>query len=266
MGDLAQWILGLALGIGAAGAGYLIGGLTPVGAVAAAVVGALTMGGGGLAPAVLLLLFFFTSSALSRLGAERKRPAHAYFSKTSRRDAGQVLANGAVAAGLSVVYGLAPNQVWLAGLSGALAAVTADTWATEVGVLAQRRPRLITTGEPVEPGTSGGVSALGSGAAIAGALLIAIVAGALGRSGMVVPAVLIGGISGASVDSVLGATVQAIYTCPQCMKPTERHPLHTCGTRTVHARGWVWLDNDIVNLAASIVGAVVAIGLWSLVG
>lgn len=266
MGHLPQWILGLALGITAAAAGYLIGGLTPAGGVAAALVGGLTMGGGGLAPAVLLLLFFFSSSALSRFGAERKGAAQSYFSKLSRRDPGQVLANGAVAAGLSVVYGLTASQAWYFGLSGALAAVTADTWATELGVLARRRPRLITTGEPVEPGTSGGVSNLGSTATIAGALLIALVAGGLRRNWGVIPASLVGGIAGAAVDSLLGATVQAMYMCPQCKKQTERHPFHTCGTKTVHTRGWVWMDNDVVNFVASVVGALVAIGVWIVAG
>jgi uncharacterized protein (TIGR00297 family) len=262
MSPSTQWMLGLALGVVAAGAGYLIGGLTPAGAVAAAIVGTLTMGGGGIAPAVLLLLFFFSSSGLSRVGGEQKREAQSYFAKQARRDAGQVLANGALAAVLSVIYGVAGAAVWFAGLSGALAAVTADTWATELGVLAHAQPRLITSGEPVEAGTSGGVSLLGTAAATGGALLMGIAGGGLSRNWRVVPASLIGGLAGAVVDSLLGATVQASYLCPQCGKPTERHPLHTCGAQTIHTRGWVWMGNDLVNFVASAVGALVAIGVW----
>jgi uncharacterized protein (TIGR00297 family) len=262
MGVSSQWILGLALGIVAAGLGYLIGGLTPSGAVAAALVGTLTMGGGGIGPAILLLIFFFSSSALSRIGGERKLAAQSFFSKKPRRDPGQVLANGTVAAALSVVFGLGGSEAWFAGLSGALAAVTADTWATELGVLARRRPWLITTGEPVEAGTSGGVSVLGMAATVAGAVLIALAGGVVGRSWRVFPASLIGGVAGALVDSILGATVQAGYTCPECKKPTERHPFHTCGTETVHTRGWKWLGNDAVNFIASVAGAVIAMGVW----
>jgi uncharacterized protein (TIGR00297 family) len=262
MGISSGWILGLALGVIAAGAGYLIGGLTPAGAVAAAIVGTLAMGGGGIAAAALLLLFFFSSSALSRIGGERKRSAQSFFAKQARRDPGQVMANGALAACLSVLYGFGANEVWFAGLSGALAAVTADTWATELGVLAHRRPRLITTGEPVEAGSSGGVSVLGTASAAAGALLIAAAGASFARDWRLIPACVIGGLSGAIVDSLLGATVQANYMCPQCDKPTERHPLHTCGAQTVHTRGWDWLNNDVVNFVASVVGALAAIGVW----
>ena len=36
------------------------------------------------------------------------------------------------------------------------------------------------------------------------------------------------GLLGALFDSLLGATVQAIYYCPACEKETERHLIHLC--------------------------------------
>ena len=54
--------------------------------------------------------------------------------------------------------------------------------------------------------------------------------------------------------------------CPTCQKETERHPRHVCGSATMQVRGWSWLGNDGVNLAASPVGACVAAGLWILSG
>ena len=57
---------------------------------------------------------------------------------------------------------------------GALATVNADTWATELGVLARSRPRLMTNGQTVPVGTSGGVTAEGTLAALAGALFIGV--------------------------------------------------------------------------------------------
>jgi uncharacterized membrane protein len=59
----------------------------------------------------------------------------------------------------------------------------------------------------------------------------------------------IAGFLGALFDSLLGASVQAIYHCPSCEKETERHPSHSCGTPTTRTRGWGWLNNDWVNFA-----------------
>jgi uncharacterized membrane protein len=137
-------------------------------------------------------------------------------------------------------------------------------------VLNPTPPRSIATFKPVEKGTSGGVSLLGTLAAVGGGLLIAILATALSPGGtgsareslVMLASVVIAGVSGSVFDSILGATVQAIYFCPSCQKETERHPLHTCGTQTIHQRGWRWLNNDVVNFCASVVGMLVAVIIW----
>jgi len=248
-------LLAVVVAVGA----HAAGSLSRSGAAAAVIVGTLTFGVGGPLPAVLLLLFFLSSSGLSRVGGARKRSVAIAFSKGGRRDHGQVLANGALAALLSVGYGLTHSPLWLAGLAGALAAVNADTWATELGVLARQAPRRITTGERVPAGTSGAISLPGLLAALGGALLIGVPAGlAQGSSGLIGAAAL-GGLAGSLFDSLLGATVQSIYTCPACSKETERYPVHVCGTPTVPLRGWRWLDNDGVNFAASLIGAAVTL-------
>jgi uncharacterized protein (TIGR00297 family) len=207
----------------------------------------------------LLLLFFISSSVLSRVGGTRKTAVAAAFDKGGERDAGQVLANGSLAAAASLAYGLTGDVRWLAVLAGALAAVNADTWATELGILARSRPRRLLDGRQVEPGTSGAVTLEGLLASIGGALWIGLPAAWAGglRLGA---AAAVGGLLGSLIDSLLGGTLQAIFWCPTCRKETERHPLHSCGTPTNRLRGWLWLRNDGVNFVASLAGA--AVTMW----
>jgi uncharacterized protein (TIGR00297 family) len=263
LGSWIQLTLGLVLGAIVALGAHRASMLTTGGAIAAAAVGTLTFGIGGLAPTVLLLTFFISSNVLSRWGSERKQALADRSAKGGTRDEWQVLANGAVPALLAVGYGLTDQSLWLVGVTGALAASNADTWATEVGVLARNRPRMITNLRAVEAGTSGAISLTGSAASLAGALLIGLVASLLvGNIGLLTVAGA-AGLLASFLDSLLGATVQAQYTCPTCGHLTERHPEHTCGTATEFVGGWRWFGNDQVNLVVSAAGAVLATGLWS---
>jgi uncharacterized protein (TIGR00297 family) len=225
------------------------------------VVGTIVFGVGGWQWAMLLLAFFITSSGLSRLFKKHKQGLDEKFSKGHERDAGQVFGNGGLATAFVLVHALYPESSlgWV-GFAAALAAVNADTWATELGVLNPSSPRLITNlRKRVEKGTSGGVSLLGTLASLTGSALIAVLAALFTDHWLLFPLISLAGLAGSLFDSFLGATVQAMYYCPTDQKETEKHPLHTCGTGTVHIRGWEWLDNDWVNFACSLLGAVAAL-------
>ena len=259
-------LLALALGVLAAGGVALLArrarALSPSGAVAATAIGALAVGAGW-AWAALLVLFFVASTLLSRVGRARKEARTAAVdAKGGERDAAQVLANGGVFAGAAVGLILWPQAAvaWAALALGALAAATADTWGTEIGTLGERPPRSIRGWRPVPAGTSGAVTAAGSLATIGGALFVATLAVVLGFPVGLAAAATVGGVAGAAADTVLGATVQARRRCPRCDVSTERI-VHRCGERTVAYGGIPWLDNDLVNLAATLVGGAVALGL-----
>lgn len=266
---MVQILIGFLLGGLVGFVAYRADALTRSGAWAAALTGGLIFGLGGLPWAVLLLTFFISSSGLSRAFAKRKEALSEKFAKGSRRDYGQVLANGGLAALLAIALALMPDLgwQWLA-FAGAMAAVNADTWATELGVLSPSPPRLITNGKVVERGTSGGVTLTGYLAALAGAILIGLAA-ALFTAGAAwlefVGLIALAGLAGSTLDSLLGAKVQAIYYCPSCQKETERHPAHGCGTETKQVRGWRWLNNEMVNLLCSLMGAVVAVVVWQFI-
>jgi uncharacterized protein (TIGR00297 family) len=260
-------LFGFVLGALVALLAWRVRALTVSGAIAATVAGGMIFGLGGLPWASLLLTFFVSSSGLSKAFALRKISLSEKFSKGSRRDWGQVLANGGLGALLAIVHGACPNQAWpWLAFVGAMAAVNADTWATELGVLSRTPPRLITTGTMVEPGASGGITWLGTLAGLAGAVLIGGVGAVFSDRRWLIALIGIiplAGLAGSLFDSFLGATVQAIYCCPVCDKETERHPLHLCGAQTYRIRGWSWLNNDWVNFGCSLVGAGVAVlAIW----
>lgn len=244
------------------------GALSRSGAIAAAILGTIIFGLGGLGWAVSLLIFFVSSSLLSRLFKRQKDYLEEKFSKGSRRDAGQVVANGGIAGVCVILHLLFQEAIWpWVAFAGALAAANADTWATELGVLSPRLPRLITTAREVERGTSGGISLTGSLAALAGAFLVALAAVLLwqGKIFSLAPAAMgwmiwisLAGLAASLIDSLLGATLQSIYYCPSCHKETERFPTHTCGQQTVFKRGLRWMNNDWVNLICTLAGAAVA--------
>jgi uncharacterized protein (TIGR00297 family) len=250
-------VLGAALAFVVASLARRANALSASGAAAATVVGACAVAAGW-QWAALLLFFFLTSTALTRLHADVKAAlAGGRMEKTGPRDAMQVLANGGVFAAAAIALAVWDVPALGAAGLGAIAAATADTWSTEVGMLAPQQPRAILTHEPVPPGTSGGVTVAGWLAGCAGALSIACVATLVRLGGFEALAAAAGGIGGMLADSVLGASVQAQYRCERCDADTERR-VHRCGTRTKHVRGWRWMDNDAVNLLATSAGACIA--------
>ena len=194
-------LLGFVLSLLIATASVRLHLLTGDGAAAAVLVGTLTFGFGGWGYAALLAIFFVSSSVLTRWQRERKiHPEH-----RTGRTAPQVLANGVVAAGLAVAWSQSHSVVVAAAFTAAVAASTADTWATEVGLLSSRPPRMITTWREVAAGASGGVTWLGTAAAIAGAGVIAGSAWLLDVPGWI-PWVT--GVGAMLLDSVLGASIE----------------------------------------------------------
>jgi uncharacterized protein (TIGR00297 family) len=255
-------LLALVVAVPIAALAMAAGSLTLAGAVAAVVVGALCiLAGWGWA--ALLILYFVVAVAFSKAGADAKaRRTGSVVAKAGGRDAVQVLANGgvfALAAFASTHVPAAAATLLATAAAGALAASAADTLATEIGTLAGGEPRSVMGWHTVPAGTSGGVTAAGSLAMVGGAVLVALAAAWMGLApDALAPAT--GGVAGAIADSLLGALVQERRRCPRCDRATERR-IHDCGTATVHAGGLAWLDNDLVNLCATLIGAAVAAAL-----
>jgi uncharacterized protein (TIGR00297 family) len=253
--------IGLLLALATALVSFRLKFLNAGGAVSTFILATLIFGVGGLTWAVPILAFFVSSSLLSKFGKARKKRFDLIFEKSSTRDVGQVMANGGVAGVLVILHGLFPNPLWYFLYLGAVAAVNADTWATELGTFSKSRPVLVTNFRSVPHGTSGAVSPLGLAAALAGSAFIAL-AGWItnpssfgtGLSDKLLWIVIAAGFLAALADSFLGATIQAQYLCPVCNKITEKRT-HCGGKPTMLASGWRFVNNDCVNWICSAVGA-----------
>ncbi|MBI3968660.1 MAG: DUF92 domain-containing protein [Chloroflexi bacterium] len=235
--------------------GWRTGALAPGGALAAIAIGA-SVWSAGWRPIFLLLTFFASSSALSRYHQGSGGGA-------GRRKARQVLANGGAAALLAIRFRATDSPAALTAFAGALAAANADTWASEVGQKLGGAPHDLLTGAPVPPGLSGGVTAIGTVAGALGAAVLGVAATAGGGDRRRFFSTAVGGGVGMLADSLLGATLQGQYRCASCGAPSDE-PRHGCCGEAELVRGWQWLDNDLVNLACTLVGASSAAALSSL--
>lgn len=239
------------------------------GATATFLLGTTIFGIGGMAWTVPLLTFYLLSSVLSKLGKKRKAKFDLVFEKGSQRDAGQVYANGGIAWILMVVFSLTNDPAIFFAYLGTLAAVQADTWATEIGTMwPNPKARLVTTFREVPVGTSGGVSVPGTSGAFLGSLFICASAMIvdvrwMSEFGLVQSFLLIGfsGLLASLVDSFFGATVQAQYFDPIREKVTERtHSLAQNGLMVENRliKGIPFINNDLVNTLCALSGSALA--------
>ncbi len=231
--------------------------LTLSGTVVQFILGTLLLGFGGWQWTVPMVTFFVLSSAISHTGNTRKSSANSFFQKSSQRDAGQVAANGGVAGFILLLLLLIRDPNLYVAYLGAVAAATADTWETEIGTLSRTPPVLITTFKPVEAGRSGGISALGTVAGLSGAVSIYL-SGLFWLKDIWVSflAVILGGLAGTVLDSLIGATMQAQFRCVMCGKLTERRT--HCGEVGELTQGRRNIGNDFVNLLSIFFGATVS--------
>ncbi|MFW9905299.1 MAG: DUF92 domain-containing protein [Candidatus Thorarchaeota archaeon] len=231
---------------------------------------------------VVLCVFFFSSSILTKLKAKEKLITTSDFAKgSSKRDAMQVIANGIIPLLFAFSYFLfevLPNLTsnhtnphnafnpFFIGVFVAFAVHTADTWATEIGILSKKQPRLVTNiRQSVDPGTSGGITLYGCSASLLGAIIIAttylisvlIISLVEITQKLITSSILVvtGGFIGSIIDSIEGATIQGIYYCDYCNKETESNPHKRCGNETTLSRGIQLINNDFVNLSSALIVA-----------
>lgn len=219
----------------------------------------------------MLLAFFFTSSKLTKIGEDRKRSIDADFKEGGQRNWIQVLSNGGIATILVVAFWnftgsqdtcLNSKESYLitslvGGMIGHYSCCNGDTWSSELGVLSEAQPRLITTFKPVRRGTNGGITKAGLLAAAAAGCVIGlafVLPGLFTRSCtndaflkqlLVIPLSTLAGLAGSLIDSLLGATLQFSGFCSVRNKVVSKP-----GPTVKRISGLRILDNNGVNLVS----------------
>lgn len=247
--NTSQLLLSAALAGAIVYLSYKVKFLNISGSVATFILAILVFGFGGLQWAVPILVFFILSSLLSKTGKRQKEQFKNTFEKTGVRDYMQVIANGGLAGFFVLLNLLYPDPLFYQLYLVALAACTADTWATEIGVLFHSKTRMITNFKEVQPGASGAISFYGTLASLIGSLVLALSGYCFSINLAQFYLITLAGFSGSIFDSFLGATFQGQYKCTICRSYTEKRT--HCNDKTIRITGFNWLTNDLVNILSS---------------
>ncbi|MDE1846108.1 MAG: DUF92 domain-containing protein [Candidatus Micrarchaeota archaeon] len=155
---------------------------------------------------LVMLWFLILSGIVTWIGIKRKSAIGVY---ERSRSYSNVIANGIIPLLIVVFYyfnataNLVPQGFLLVSYVASVAAITADKFSSEIGVLGGR-PWMLLTMRKVKQGTSGAVTAFGFGAGLLGSLLIGISLSSTINYGFLLVVVMISGLLGNIVDSILG--------------------------------------------------------------
>lgn len=211
---------------------------------------------------VLLLSFLFLSIAIDKV---KKLGKHedSITKKGDCRDEIQVIANGLIPMLLAIMYFYTKDFLFIVSYAAVLTEAFADTVASGLGVFSRHTFDLFKM-RRCQKGISGGMSVIGTGASLLGAILFSLLILPFGiKSFSVVLVAALSAFLGVLFDSFLGSVVQVKYRCAVCSALTERES--HCGTPTVKARGCKFFDNDVVNISSGVFTAIVSIVFATLI-
>jgi uncharacterized protein (TIGR00297 family) len=260
--DLAnQFVLGFILSLLISIISKKLNFLTNSGAFAVFILAFLIFGFGGWQWTIPILSFFVVSSLLTNIREKKNPSVSIYFEKSGKRDAYQVAANGGIGGILVVLNYLFPYNLWFYVYSGIIASSCADTWATEIGTMNQRKTFSILDFKMAEQGTSGGISIFGLIGAIAGALFISMISVLWIDNNQIdfILAIVFSAFAASVIDSILGGTIQIQYRCSECSRIID-NKTH-CGKNAVKVKGINIVNNDIVNLISGLMGGFIVYSL-----
>jgi len=219
--------------------------LTPAGIAHAWVLGVVVWGCLGWRGYGVVMFYFLVGSAITRVGMAEKQAAGIAEKRDGARGPenvwGSALTGAFCALGvLGAEYFGQPQIIppLLLGYVASFSTKLSDTCASEIGKAYGKSTFLITNLKPVPRGTEGAVSLEGTIAGAGASVLIALLALGLGmiNIGGLICAVIAAFVA-TNIESVIGATVQTKFS---------------------------WLTNEVVNFINTLIGAIVAVLLFSI--
>ena len=188
--------------------------------------------------------FFILTSLLGRLFDKNG-------DKKPYRDIYQVFCNGGLSLGLCILnQNYASDYIYYIYLA-TIASCMADSWATEIGNNFRGVTYNIMNFNSIEKGVSGGVSLYGTLGSILGASIIGIIGFIFNTPFIICITIIVSGVIGCIVDSILGATIQTRYLSIDNSKITESK-----GERCYYYTGIKFFNNNIINIMCTASGGI----------
>lgn len=184
--------------------------LTLTGALTGGLIGLLIYLGAGFYGIILIGAFFILGTIATSWKISDKQKANIAEKDKGRRNAGQVIANGGVAAIAGLLAYIFPQKAYIFQLmmAASLAAATADTLSSELGMVYGRKFYNILTLKKDQKGLDGVVSIEGTAFGVAGSAVIAMIYAVGFGWNIAVLWIIIAGTIGNLSDSILGATLE----------------------------------------------------------
>ena len=154
---------------------------------------------------ITIVYFLILSTMVTRAGQEKKERMGVY---ERGRGWKNVFANGITPVVIAVLiagnfFKIGTVEALTVAYVASIAAITADKFASEIGIL-DGKPMMLLTGRPAKKGESGGVTATGTLASLIGAFLISTCMIALNMPLIYVAVAVGSGFMGSVVDSLFG--------------------------------------------------------------
>ena len=211
----------------------------------------------------MVLSLYVISAIVSKITSKKYYAKYNKQKKHIARGVLQILTNSSVAAAFAILYYIFKNVIFLYCAIAVIGEEFADSMASDLGRLSNKKPKDILGLREIIPGISGGISWLGTFMAFLGAVIATLIPYAFYTKtiswyiGLIICGIA---FSGTFIDSILGSGLQVLYKCLNCNNFVESK-IH-CDNQAVYVKGVPWITNSMVNFLSGILTAGIACGLF----